>query len=293
MSGAEAIQFPSSDSFDIRLEGFVEWAVMPDQLPETYVKYSEGAELIPLLERTIILPYARSFCRLVGSQYNARDFISGDTKLKFQQEFEHRLREAGATQGVAIRQALVRDIIPPEAIKEPINEREIAKERILQYEQQIKYAQTEAERAKQEELVKQNAAVGETQKQVVTIVKQAQQESEVALTQARQQLAVARLHLEAAQQQAEALVARGQAEANVILLKKQAEAEPLKQQIAAFGGGDAYARYFFYQRIAPAIKSILSNTEGPLADLFKQFTAPMLAGALPDEQAQKASGMQR
>jgi hypothetical protein len=43
MSGAEAIQFPSSDSFDIRLEGFVEWAVMPDQLPETYVKYSEGA----------------------------------------------------------------------------------------------------------------------------------------------------------------------------------------------------------------------------------------------------------
>ena len=293
MSGAEAIQFPSSDSFDIRLEGFVEWAIMPDQLPETYVKYSEGAELIPLLEHTIILPYARSFCRLVGSQYSARDFISGYTKIKFQQEFEHRLRAAGATQGVEIRQALVRDIIPPEAIKAPINEREIAKERILQYEQQIKYAQTEAERVKQEELVKQHAATGATQKQVVTIVKQAQQESEVALTQARQQLAVARLRLEAAQQQAEALVARGQAEANVILLKKQAEAEPLKQQVAAFGGGDAYARYFFYQRLAPAIKSILSNTEGPFADLFKQFATPLPAGTAPEERPQKALGVQR
>jgi regulator of protease activity HflC (stomatin/prohibitin superfamily) len=247
---------------------------MPEQLPETYVKYSEGSELIPLLERTIILPYARSFCRLVGSQYNARDFISGDTKLRFQQEFERRLRAAGAAQGVEIRQALVRDIIPPEAIKEPINEREIAKERILQYEQQLKYAQTEAERVKQEELVKQNTAIGGMQKQVVTIVKQAQQEYEVALTQAQQQLAVAKLRLEAARQQAEALVARGQAEANVIVLKKQAEAEPLRQQIAAFGGGDAYARYVFYQHIAPAIKSILSNTEGPFAELFKQFAAP-------------------
>ena len=112
----------------------------------------------------------------------------------------------------------------------------------------------------------------------MTIEKQAQQEYEVALTQARQQLAVAKLRLEAAQQQADATVARGQAEANVILLKKQAEAEPLRQQIAAFGGGDAYARYFFYQRIAPSIKSILSNTEGPFADLFKQFAVPVPVG---------------
>jgi regulator of protease activity HflC (stomatin/prohibitin superfamily) len=290
MSGAEAIQFPSSDSFDIRLEGFVEWTIVPEQLPETYVKYSEGADLIPLLERTIILPYARSFSRLVGSQYNARDFISGDTKLKFQEEFEHRLRVAGAIQGVDIRQALVRDIIPPEAIKEPINEREIAKERILQYEQQIKYAQTEAERVKQEELVKQNTAIGQTQKQVVTIVKQAQQEYEVALTQAQQKLAVTTLQREAARQQAEALVARGEAEAKVILLQKQAEAEPLQRQVAAFGGGEAYARYFFYQRMAPAIKSILSNTEGPFADLFKQFLAPGASGSAPAARPPTAAG---
>jgi len=292
MTGAETIQFPSSDSFDIRLEGFVEWSIVPDRLPETYVKYSEGAELIPLLEQTIILPYARSFSRLVGSQYNARDFISGDTKLKFQQEFESRLREACAVQGVEVLQALVRDIIPPEAIKDPINEREIAKERILQYEQQIKYAQTEAERVKQEEIVKQNTAIGAANKTVVTIEKQAQQEYEVALTQARQKLAVAKLRLEAARQQADATVARGQAEANIILLQKQAEAEPLRQQVAAFGGGEAYARYFFYQRIAPSIKSILSNTEGPFADLFKQFAVSAPVGAGPEGRPPQGTGTQ-
>ena len=143
--------------------------------------------------------------------------------------------------------------------------------KFLQYEQQIKYAQTEAERVKQEETVKQNTAIGEANKTVVTIEKQAQQEYEVALTQARQKLAVAKLRLEAARQQAEATVARGQAEAAILLLQKQAEAAPLRQQIAAFGGGDAYARYLFYQRIAPSIKSILSNIEGPFADLFKQL----------------------
>jgi hypothetical protein len=85
---------------------------------------------------------------------------------------------------------------------------------------------------------------------------------------------VAKLKLEAAQKQADALVARGQADAAVILLKRKAEAEPLRQQVQAFGGGDAYARNFFYLKIAPSMKSILTNTDGPFADVFRQFAAP-------------------
>lgn len=277
MAGAEAIQFPSSDSFDIRLEGFVEWSIMPDRLPETYAKYSEGSELIPLVEKTMILPYARSYSRLVGSQYNARDFISGETKLKFQAEFEAMLREACAEQGVEILQALVRDIIPPEAIKEPINEREIAKEQILQYEQQIKVADSMAKLATQEEMSNQNNAIGDANKEVVTVVKMADQIKDVAVTKALQDLEVAKLRLEAAKNQAQALVSRGQAEAEVILLQRKAEAEPLRQQVAAFGSGNEYARYFFYQKIAPAIQSILTNSDGPFADMFKQFTSPQPA----------------
>jgi regulator of protease activity HflC (stomatin/prohibitin superfamily) len=103
-------------------------------------------------------------------------------------------------------------------------------------------------------------------------VKESEQKRDVAVTRAKQDLAVAKLHLEAAQKQGDALVARGTAEANVILLKKQAEAEPLRQQIAAFGDGDEYARFFFYQQVAPSLKSILADTNGPFADLFKQFT---------------------
>lgn len=275
MAGADAIRFPSSDSFDIKMEGFVEWSIIPDKLPLIYVQYGEGGELVRLMDERVILPYARSFSRLVGSQYNARDFISGDTKLKFQHEFESRLREACAKQGVEILQALVRDIVPPNEIKNPINEREIAKQQIKSLEQQIQVAKSQADLARQVELATQNQKIGEANKQVVTITKKAEQDRDVAITKAKQDLAVSQLRLEAARNQADALVARGQADANVLLLQKQAEAEPLRQQITAFGGGESYAQFFFYQKVAPSVKSIMANTDGPFADLFRQFLQPV------------------
>jgi regulator of protease activity HflC (stomatin/prohibitin superfamily) len=222
----------------------------------------------------VILPYARSFCRLVGSQYNARDFISGDTKLKFQQEFENKLREACEKQGIEILQALVRDIEPPDAIKMPINEREVAKQQINSIDQQIQVAKSQADLATQEAMGQQNQQIGEANKGVVTTVKKSERERDVALTEAKQKLAVAKLRLDAAQKEADAIVAKGQAEAAVVFLNKQAEAEPLRQQVEAFGDGTNYARYFFYLKVAPSMKSILTTTDGVFADLFKQYTAP-------------------
>jgi regulator of protease activity HflC (stomatin/prohibitin superfamily) len=274
MVGNESITFPSSDSFTIRMQGFVEWRILPEHLPRMYVQYAEGSSLIPYLEEKVILPYARSYCRLVGSQYAARDFITGDTKLKFQQEFERLLRKQCLDQGIEVRQALVRDIEPPQAIKDPINDREIAKEQILQYDQQILVAQTQAELTTQEQMADQNKAIGDANRQVVTILKKAEQEKDVAVTKANQGLAVAKLRLDAAQKEADALLQRGQAEAAVILLQKEAEAKPLAQQVHAFGDGHAYAQYFFYQKMAGSIKTVMTTTDGPFGEIFKQFAQP-------------------
>ena len=277
MVGPEAITFPSSDSFTIRMEGFVEWRVMTDKLPLIYTQYAEGGSLIPFLDEKVILPYARSFCRLVGSQYAARDFITGDTKLKFQDEFEAKLKEACAKQGIEIRQALVRDIEPPQAIKDPINDREIAKEQIKQYEQQILVAKTQTEFVTQEGMADQNKAIGDANRQVVTILKKAEQSRDVAVTKASQELAVAKLRLDAAQKEGDALLERGKAAAAVVLLNKEAEAKPLAQQVQAFGDGAAYAQYFFYQKTAGSVKSVLTNTDGPFGEIFKQFNQPTTA----------------
>jgi regulator of protease activity HflC (stomatin/prohibitin superfamily) len=289
MTGAEAITFPSSDSFTIRMQGFVEWRIIPEKLPLIYAQYGEGGELIPFVVERIILPQARSLSRMVGSRYSARDFITGDTKLKFQQEFEAGLKEACHKQGIEIHQALARDIEPPQAIKEPINDREIAKEQILQYDQQILVARTQAELTTQEQMADQNKAIGDANRQVVTIVKKAEQLKDVAVTQANQALAVAKLRLEAAQKEADALLQRGQAEAAVVLLQKEAEAKPLAQQVQAFGDGNAYAQYFFYQKMAGSVKTVLTNTDGPFGDVFRQFASPATQPTKPRE-APKLTG---
>lgn len=289
MAGNDSIRFPSSDSFDIKMEGFVEWSIIPDKLPLIYVQYGEGGALIPFVEEKVILPYARSFSRLVGSQYLARDFISGDTRLKFQAEFEAKLREACEKQGIEILQALVRDIVPPDEIKNPINEREIAKQQIKSLEQQIQVAKSQSDLVTQTETASQNQKIGDANKQVVTITKRAQQERDVAITKAKQDLEVAKLNLQAAQKLADAQVAQGTADANVILLNKQAEADPLRQQIQAFGGGENYAQYFFYQKVAPSVKSILTNTDGPFADLFRQLATPQAGGSRTNNNGAKVS----
>jgi len=129
--------------------------------------------------------------------------------------------------------------------------------------------------ATQEAMGEQNQAIGEANKQVVTITTRAEQESGVAITKVNQELAVAKLQLKAAERLAEAQLARGTAEANVILLQLQAEADPLKKQVMAFGNdGNAYARYFFYQKVAPSIRSILTDTNGPFGEIFRQYMTP-------------------
>jgi len=55
--------------------------------------------------------------------------------------------------------------------------------------------------------------------------------------------------------------------------------------VSAFGDGNAYAQYFFFQKLAPSVKSILTNTEGPFADLFHQLAAPVKT--TPTSQGQK------
>ena len=155
----------------------------------------------------------------------------------------------------------------------------MAEQQIRQYENEIKLAESQAKLVEQEEMQKQNQAIGQANREVVTLTKQAEQRKTVALTEANKRFEVAKLELEAAKETAAALTARGEAKAEVILLDYEAEAKPLRDAISAFGGGDAYAQYFFYQKLGPALKSVLASTEGPFADIFRALSQAESAGA--------------
>jgi regulator of protease activity HflC (stomatin/prohibitin superfamily) len=267
MLGDDAIHFPSNDSFTITIEGTIEWAIRPDKVAEVAVMYGDDEDILD----KVILPNARSIARIQGSKLEAREFISGKTRAAFQDKLLAELRGECWKRGVDIKAALVRDILPPAEIASLISQREQADQEIERSRNQMEEARAEAKLVEQQELQQQNKAVGDARRQVVTVVKEAEQRKIVAVTQARRELEVGKLELDAAQKQAEAIRSKGEADAAVVLFQYKAKAEPLARSVRAFGDGVTYAQQFFLQRVAPSIRSIMSNTEGPFAEIFKQL----------------------
>ncbi len=267
MLGDDSIHFPSNDSFEIKMEGTIEWAVRPDRVAEVTVAYGDEDDILS----KIILPNARSISRIQGSKLQGREFISGATRKAFQDHWLTTLKEECWKQGIEIKSALVRDIQPPPEMARLISQREQADQEIERFTNQMEEARAQARLVEQQEMQARNSAIGDARREVVSVTKEAEEHKGVAITEADRELAVAKLRLEAAEKQAAALRSRGEAEANVVLFDFQAEAEPLAAAVNAFGDGRTYAQMFFLEKIAPSIQSILSNTDGPFADIFKQY----------------------
>jgi hypothetical protein len=68
----------------------------------------------------------------------------------------------------------------------------------------------------------------------------------------------------------------------VIRAKNRAELSGLAARVQAFDGdGGALAQNLMVTKLAPGFRSILSNSEGPLMELFGQFTRPASSGDDP------------
>ena len=80
--------------------------------------------------------------------------------------------------------------------------------------------------------------------------------------------------METAEKQYQAIVSIGQGDADVITYTRTAEANALRAMVAPFGSGTAFGRYLYLQKVAPNILNILSNTDGPLAEPFKELSKP-------------------
>lgn len=274
--------FPTRDGFWVSLDGIVEFRVAPEKAAEVYVLYNEFVKpgevdtIDNEIRQKVILPNARSFCRLQGSNNLGRELIQGDTRSIFAEKFRSEMRKACDPLGITIVDAQITRIRPPDKIAQPLRDREIAKQKQAQYDQQTKQQESEKELAIQNELVKQKQALVQAEQQVVKLTTEAMQTQEVAVTKAEQDLAVAKLKLEAAKDEAAAIASRGQAAAQVVVFQNEAEAAGWKQSVSAFDGdGLKYARYVLYQKMAPAYRTIMANTaDSPIMEIFKSYTTP-------------------
>jgi regulator of protease activity HflC (stomatin/prohibitin superfamily) len=270
------IGFPTKDGFWVSLEAIIEFRVKPDQAAATYILYNEERERKSLAEEVItkvILPNARAYTRLRGSNHSGKEFIAGDTRVRFQEDFQKTMKSTCDEQGIEVIQALITTINPPQKIADPVRRRQIALQQEAQYKKEIEQQAAEQELAVQRATVDQKKALVAASQEVVVVTTEAKKKQEVALIDANKRLAVAEQKLLAAKDLAAAIMAKGKADADVIRFANQAEAAGWQKSIAAFGGnGSEFARWTLYKKLAPAFRSMMVNTENsPLMDAFKAF----------------------
>jgi hypothetical protein len=271
--------------------------VIPETAALTYVTYNDvtndedgASDISQEIINKVIMPNARAFCRLRGSNTSAREFIGGETRTAFQTEFQRAITETCKQQGIEIVQALITKIKPPQAIAEPLRDREVSAQQLKQYTQQILQQQQEAKLATEKSLIEQRREIIGADREVVEAVTLAKEEQQVALEAANRDKAVAEQKLEAAKDEAEAILARATAKAAVIGYQNEAEAAGWSRAVEALGNdGEAFARYVLYQKLAPGYRNIMTNTaDSPLMDVFRSF-APESGQGRPPAAATESS----
>jgi len=286
--------FPSRDGFWVRLDGRIEFRVDPERAAEVFVTYNDAtndsdtdARVEQEIIQKIILPNARSFCRLRGSDHSGRDFILGEKRLKFQEDFQETLEETCSSQGIEILQALITRISPPQQIAEPVRQRQIALQMADRYRKEIDQQESEKELRIEQELVKQKRALVAIDQDVITLLTEANRKQQVAVIEANQRMKVAEVELAAAEDQANAITAKGTADAEVIRFRNEAVAAGWQKSVDAYGGsGDEYARWVMLKKLAPSFQEMMVNTsDSPLMKIFTEFseTSSDTAGLKPSQ----------
>jgi regulator of protease activity HflC (stomatin/prohibitin superfamily) len=264
----------------VTLDGAIEFRVMPARAAEVFVKYNvetNGDAIDEEIISEIITPESRSLCRTGGSKLTGGQFVSGTESEAFQSNLRKSLKENCEKQGVEILAVAITRVAPPQDIAGPVRDREVAKQQLAQYIQEKNQQLSEAQLGVQVLLADQKRKVVEADQAVIEQTTKAEQDNAVAVTLAEQKLKVSQTQLEAARDQASAIISKAKADADVIRFNNTADLAALTSRVSAFDGdGAALARNILVGKLAPGFRSILTNSEGPLMELFGQFLRPDL-----------------
>ena len=102
----------------------IEWEVEPKHIPDLV------AEFGPLdnVERNVIDQQARKISRDRGFNYGAQDFLEGEKREKFQEDFTKELEKVCEKENVLVRSAFIRNIVIPEPFLKQQRDKQIAVE---------------------------------------------------------------------------------------------------------------------------------------------------------------------
>ncbi|MCO4783901.1 MAG: hypothetical protein KC646_16350 [Candidatus Cloacimonetes bacterium] len=262
-----AISFMSYDSYEIKLTATVEWRVDATRASEVYARIGSLEEV----QNKIIVPFARSYCRIIGAKSLAREYISGDARQEIQVKFKEMLKNKAMEHGILISSVLIKKIIPPLVLREIINKRGLEKETREKLLKDIEKVKSDAQVAKRKEEIKQSQArVEETilKRNLLTKVKG---NRTIALKNSNKNLAIAKVDIKTAEVEKATVVAKGEADLIEEFNRKKADAEALRMEVLSFGNGKEFAKFHFNKKIA--IQKVFTNDDSPIAMMLNQFGA--------------------
>jgi regulator of protease activity HflC (stomatin/prohibitin superfamily) len=241
--GQEDIRFPSKDGFPITLHMSVIWGIEPQNVPYIVDHFGNVQDVV----KKVIHPQVESICRIEGSKYGAKEFIKGATREKFQTTFTEQLKKICGEKRINVLLGLVRTIIVPKEVKDPLQKAKIAEEERLTKEQQ-RMTQTiinELEELKSDVQKGVREVAAETDRSVAKVLEEGQRK--VANIKASKEVEVAAIMRKVAEIDAEKERVLGKAKANVTEAIEKAKANRLEQMVQAMGDPVAYANYIFAQ----------------------------------------------
>jgi hypothetical protein len=287
-SKSTAITFPAKDANIISLDCTIEYELKPEFWPEWLSKF----RTLENLERIVIDQHARKICRDRGFNYGAQDFLEGDKREKFQQDFRAELDRVCMEDNVIIRSAFIRNIIIPESFLVQKREERIAVEAKLTSEALTLTEITKAEVAKAQQEIKQREleVLAETDRLVAVIERETENVKD--LTRAELEKIRAEYHKKTATLDGERTKLLGEAKAKAKEMEETARASLYKMKMGIFGKDpEAYLRYTMATGLNRDLKLRLFHT-GPgtfwtnMGDKNMNFLMPVNGN--PEKQASTA-----
>ncbi len=218
----------------------IEWEVSPTHIPDLV------AEFGPLdnVERNVIDQQARKISRDRGFNYGAQDFLEGEKREKFQEDFTKELEKVCEKENVLIRSAFIRNIVIPDAFLKQQRDKQIAVETRTTTEARQETQETDNQVAQEKSMIDQ--AETEVRAETKRLVAGIDQERENALSEVEAQVKAldASYAAKTAQLDAERTRVTGDAKNDATKLKETATSGIHKMKLEVFqNDGNAYLRY--------------------------------------------------
>ena len=235
-----AITFQARDGNVISMDCTIEWEVAPKHMPDLVVEFGP----LETVQKNVIDQQARKISRDRGFNYGAQDFLEGEKREKFQEDFTKELEKVCEKQNVTVRSAFIRNIVIPEPFLKQARDRQIAVETKTTQEARAETQDTDNKVQREKSMIDQAERVVKAETERLTAGIEQEEKNITSEVEAQVKELTASYAAKMAKLDAERTRVTGDAKNDATKLKETATSGIHKMKLEVFqNDGNAYLRY--------------------------------------------------